>query len=130
MELAGEPINERPPPCSRELFAFKTCHFSRVCPPRILRVTTLMNQQKSNPGAPMLRMKLLRLNAGLSQWELSRAAGISQGRYSMIERALICPTPEERTALARALGAAENSLLRPVVNAQPSRAGQAEEVPS
>ena len=64
----------------------------------------------------MLRLKLLRLNAGLSQWELSRAAGMSQGRYSMIERALISPTAEERGALAKALSASTSSLLRAVVN--------------
>jgi transcriptional regulator with XRE-family HTH domain len=67
----------------------------------------------------MLRLKLLRLNAGLSQWELSRSAGMSQGRYSMIERALISPTPEERTALANALSAPPRSLLRPVIAPRP-----------
>ncbi len=70
----------------------------------------------------MLRLKLLRLNAGLSQWELSRAAGTSQGRYSMIERALIRPTAEEREALAKALSAPASSLFRAVVNAKPARA--------
>ena len=44
----------------------------------------------------MLKIKLLRMSKGLSQWELSRGAGMSQGRYSMIERGLIDPTEAER----------------------------------
>jgi transcriptional regulator with XRE-family HTH domain len=63
----------------------------------------------------MVRLKLLRLSAGLSQWEVSRAAGMSQGRYSMIERTLISPTTEERETLGRALGAPPASLFRSVI---------------
>ncbi len=70
----------------------------------------------------MLRLKLLRLNAELSQWELAREARMSQGRYSMVERALISPTVEEREALAKALSAPASSLFRAVVNAKPARA--------
>jgi len=75
----------------------------------------------------MVRLKLLRLNAGLSQWELARAAGISQGRYSMIERTLISPTPEEREALAKALSAPASSLFRAVVKSRPAGAEQRQE---
>jgi transcriptional regulator with XRE-family HTH domain len=60
----------------------------------------------------MLRIKLLRLSAGLSQWHISRAAEMSQGRYSMVERGLIDPTEEERGRLAKALHAPVNTLLR------------------
>ena len=63
----------------------------------------------------MLRLKLLRLNAGRSQWELSRAAGISQGRYSMIERGLISATSAEREALAAALAVPSSTLFRPAM---------------
>jgi transcriptional regulator with XRE-family HTH domain len=62
----------------------------------------------------MVQMKMLRLDRGLSQWELGRAAHMSQGRYSMIERGLIEPTAEERKALAKSLGVAPAHLLRPV----------------
>jgi transcriptional regulator with XRE-family HTH domain len=74
----------------------------------------------------MLRLKLLRLNAGESQWAIARMVGMSQGRYSMIERGLVSPTPKEREALGAALSASASSLLRPVVNtppAKPTRAG-------
>ncbi len=75
----------------------------------------------------MLRLKLLRLNAGLSQWELSRAAGMSQGRYSMVDRGLISPTSEEREALAAALSASPSSLFRQVVKSRPAGAEQRQE---
>lgn len=61
----------------------------------------------------MRRLKLLRLHQGLSQWEVGRAAGFSQGRYSMIERGLISPTAEERERLATILKAPATTLLRP-----------------
>ncbi len=51
----------------------------------------------------MRRLKLLRLNQRKTQWEVGRAAGFSQGRYSMIERGLIEPTPAERERLAAVL---------------------------
>lgn len=61
----------------------------------------------------MLRLKLLRLHRNLSQWELSRNAEMSQGKYSMVERGLIEPTPEERDRLASALNVSPTTLLRP-----------------
>jgi transcriptional regulator with XRE-family HTH domain len=63
----------------------------------------------------MLRLKLLRISQGKSQWELGRAAKISQGQYSMIERGLIPPTAEERERLAQALSAPSSTLLRPAM---------------
>jgi transcriptional regulator with XRE-family HTH domain len=65
----------------------------------------------------MLRLKILRLNAGRSQWEISRGL-MSQGRYSMIERGLISPTPEERRALATTLSAPASSLFRRVTSSK------------
>ncbi len=66
----------------------------------------------------MLRLKLLRLHLDFSQWETSRAAGMSQGRYSMIERGLIQPTAEERDRLALVLKASPSTLLRPAFREQ------------
>ena len=60
----------------------------------------------------MRRIKLLRMFAGLSQWEISRSARTSQGRYSMIERGLIEPTDEERERLAAILNTPVSSLFR------------------
>lgn len=63
----------------------------------------------------MLKIKLLRLSRNLSQWALSQAAGCSQGRYSMIERGLIEPTPNERERLAAILKAPPATLFRSAV---------------
>ncbi len=63
----------------------------------------------------MFKIKLLRMSIGLSQWELSRAAGMSQGRYSMIERGLIDPTEAERAGLAHVLNANPATLFRSAV---------------
>lgn len=60
----------------------------------------------------MLRIKLLRLSAPLSQWHIAQAARMSQGRYSMIERGLIEPTEEERERLAQILHAPALTLFR------------------
>jgi transcriptional regulator with XRE-family HTH domain len=61
----------------------------------------------------MLRIKFLRLSSAQSQWHLAQATGMSQGRYSMIERGLIEPTDEERDRLARILNAPASTLFRP-----------------
>lgn len=63
----------------------------------------------------MLKIKLFRMSQGLSQWELARQSGMSQGRYSMIERGLIEPMPEERERLAAILGVAGSTLFRSAV---------------
>jgi transcriptional regulator with XRE-family HTH domain len=60
----------------------------------------------------MLKLKLLRMSWGLSQWELSHRSDMSQGRYSMIERGLIEPTTEERERLAQILQAPASTLFR------------------
>jgi transcriptional regulator with XRE-family HTH domain len=60
----------------------------------------------------MLKIKLLRMSQGLSQWELSHQSGMSQGRYSMIERGLIEPTADERHRLATILNASGSTLFR------------------
>jgi transcriptional regulator with XRE-family HTH domain len=62
----------------------------------------------------MLRLKLLRLSRGLSQFRLAQAVKICQGRYSLLERGLIEPDPKEREALAVALEASPATLFRQV----------------
>jgi transcriptional regulator with XRE-family HTH domain len=75
----------------------------------------------------MLKIKLLRMSQGLSQWELSRAAGMSQGRYSMIERGLIDPTEAERAGLASVLNANPGTLFRSAVRVSaPAAVSQSE----
>jgi transcriptional regulator with XRE-family HTH domain len=61
----------------------------------------------------MLRIKVLRLSRGMSQWALSQAAGVSQGRYSYLERGLVEATSEERERLAQILGGSASTLFRP-----------------
>ena len=59
----------------------------------------------------MLKIKLLRLSRGLTQWTASKSIGVSQGRYSMIERGLIEPTEAERERLARGRNAPGSTLI-------------------
>lgn len=61
----------------------------------------------------MLRIRMLRLGRGLSQWDTGRALGMSQARYSLLERGLIPATREELEALGRLLHASPAGLFRP-----------------
>ena len=63
----------------------------------------------------MLRIKFLRLSSAQSQWHLAQLAGMSQGRYSMIERGLIEPTDEERERLAQILRVPTSTLFRSAI---------------
>lgn len=63
----------------------------------------------------MLRIKVLRLSRGMSQWDLSQASGMSQGQYSMVERGLINPTDNERERLARVLSVPASTLFRSAI---------------
>ena len=63
----------------------------------------------------MFRIKLLRMSHGLSQWELARQSGMSQGRYSMIERGLVEPASVELERLATILHAPASTLFRSAV---------------
>jgi len=62
----------------------------------------------------MLRIKILRMSRNLSQWQLAKDAGMSQGRFSQIERGQIRPLADERAALARLLQTNPGSLFRVV----------------
>ena len=70
----------------------------------------------------MLRIKLLRISVSQSQWHLAREAGISQGRYSMIERGLIEPTEKERERLSRVLNAPASTLFRAACRVRTTKA--------
>jgi transcriptional regulator with XRE-family HTH domain len=78
----------------------------------------------------MLKIKLLRMSFNLSQWELSHKAGLSQGRYSMIERGLVEPTDEERAGIATVLGANPLTLFRSAVRTRPPDDSSASVAPS
>jgi transcriptional regulator with XRE-family HTH domain len=60
----------------------------------------------------MLRLKVIRLNAQLTAFQLAQAARISSGRYSYLERGMLAPSREERERLAQILGVAPASLFR------------------
>lgn len=50
------------------------------------------------------RLKLARVSAGLTQFDVYVRTGIQPGRLSMLERGLVAPRDVESAALARALG--------------------------
>ena len=63
----------------------------------------------------MLKLKLARVQAGMTQMKLANLAGVTPTFLSLVERGLINATPEQRAALAKALGVSETTLFRPVV---------------
>jgi|ERR1035437_1125301 transcriptional regulator with XRE-family HTH domain len=67
-------------------------------------------------------LKALRLQAGLTQVQLSKASGVSQGTITGYEHDLQRPSAEKLAALAKALGVAMEALvpLDAVVSAQAS----------
>ena len=69
----------------------------------------------------MYRLKVVRLSRRMTQWALSQAAEISQGRYSMLERGLVEPTPTERERIAQVLQVPASSLFRPALRERSHR---------
>ena len=63
----------------------------------------------------MLRLKIVRVSQGRTQFSISIAARMSQGHYSALERALIAPTPDERERLAHILQTPSSTLFRSIV---------------
>lgn len=61
----------------------------------------------------MLKIKLLRLILGKSQWELGQAVGMSQTKYNLLERGFIRPSGEDARRLAQILGGSASTLFRP-----------------
>ena len=76
---------------------------------------TRRNTSHTREDIMLRRIKFLRLGRGLTQWELSHRAGMSQGRYSLIERGLIEPTTAERDGFAKILGASPGTLMHSAV---------------
>jgi transcriptional regulator with XRE-family HTH domain len=62
----------------------------------------------------MLRLKMVRVQVGMTQMTLASLAGVSPTLVSLAERGLIDATPEQRAALAKALGVSPTTLFRPV----------------
>jgi transcriptional regulator with XRE-family HTH domain len=62
----------------------------------------------------MLYIRARRLAERRTAFETARAAEISAGRYSYIERGLVKPTGDERTRLADVFGVQASSLFRVV----------------
>jgi hypothetical protein len=56
-------------------------------------------------------LRLARLHAGVPQFVVSKRAGLSPARVSLLERGHDSPTENEKTALARALGIAVDRLF-------------------
>ena len=74
--------------------------------------------------ASVLRLKALRWSARKTAFDVARAAEISTGRYSYLERRLLPPTREERERLAVVLGAPAATLFRPLLRASGSGASE------
>lgn len=53
------------------------------------------------------RLRVLRAEREITQWDLSVKTGIERNRYWTIEKGYTTPRPEERVALAAALGVTE-----------------------
>jgi len=71
----------------------------------------------------MLRLKVVRVQVGMTQMELAHLAGVTPSMLSLVERGLVDAKPAQRTALATALGVSETTLFRPVTPpARPSSA--------
>lgn len=58
-----------------------------------------------------LRLAELRIRKGMSQVELSRKTGISQGQLSLLEHGKHSPSLDKAVKLARALGVSVEELL-------------------
>jgi transcriptional regulator with XRE-family HTH domain len=69
----------------------------------------------------MLKIKFMRINRRMTQWDMGREAGMSQARYSLVERRLIKPTPEECARFAQILGTSPAALFRPVFRERKSQ---------
>lgn len=62
----------------------------------------------------MLRLKMVRVQVGMTQMTLANLAGVTPTFLSLAERGLVHATPEQREALARVLGVPATALFRSV----------------
>jgi transcriptional regulator with XRE-family HTH domain len=74
----------------------------------------------------MRRLKLLRIANNLSQFVVAKKIKVSVGRYNYLERGLLVPTDEEKTALAQYFGVPVSTVFRMVSVPPLSRVGQSE----
>ena len=68
-----------------------------------------------------LRLRRVRLMAGLTQRELAALSGVPAPRISLMERGLAGANPRCLTRMSRALGCTTSHLLKPVVEWPPIR---------
>lgn len=78
----------------------------------MMETMTTMNLPRNKPT--FLRIKALRLQDDRPAFDIARAARISSGRYSYLERGLLQPTAEERARLAEIFGVPADVLFRPL----------------
>lgn len=57
-------------------------------------------------------LAMIREGANISQMQISKSAGISQGYYSDIECGLRCPSPDVAVRIARVLDIPEGEIFR------------------
>lgn len=57
-------------------------------------------------------LAMIREGSNITQMQISRCAGISQGYYSDIEGGLRCPSPEVAVRIAHVLGIPESDIFR------------------
>jgi len=62
----------------------------------------------------MLKLKVARVQAGMTQLALAHLAGVTPTFLSLAERGLVDATPEQRAALAKVLGVSATTLFRSV----------------
>jgi transcriptional regulator with XRE-family HTH domain len=64
---------------------------------------------------PPSSLRLARERLGLTIRQLRAVSGIATGRISMLERAMVKPSPSERERLVVALGQAPDELFPPAI---------------
>ena len=62
----------------------------------------------------MIWLRFIRIASDLTLFDVAQKSGVSQTKLSMVERGIVPPTPEERMAIARALGADSDALFQGV----------------
>lgn len=63
------------------------------------------------PKAARNRIRVVRADKRITQMDIQLATGITQSKLSLIENLYVEPTPDEREALAKALGVSEAELF-------------------
>lgn len=59
-----------------------------------------------------MSLREVRVMKRCNQWDLALKTGISQSRISLIENGYVEPRPEEKRALAKALGVAQKEIFQ------------------